>query len=347
MEKRLKFPEGKQKEFLINSKKELKLNWSSFAEKLNVNVGTLEKAYRYELCSLPYKLFKNICHLRKISVKNIMRDYKIRLIIFDPSRVIGRKVMGETRIILPESNITFRLKPKEFNLSMIKPSQFDRLKKISFPKNLTPELAEEIGISLGDGFLSNKKFEYRLKGNKNEKEYYDIFLKTLYKNLFSVKVNIKEYETTYGFELYSKAFWEFKAKCLGLPIGRKNNAILPVVIKVKDENILTAFIRGIFDTDGSVSFIHKYGLGGYYPIISITLKPKRLLFGIANILDMLGLEPRVNKSGDYWVISLNGYERLRKYSKIIGWNNTKNINKVVEWKRRYPELGKEVMADVV
>ena len=39
---------------------------------------------------------------------------------------------------------------------------------------------------------------------------------------------------------------------------------------------------------------------------------------------------------------MNGYERLEKYSKLIGWSNPKNWDKIIKWKKQYPELGKEV-----
>ncbi|MBU0471115.1 MAG: hypothetical protein KKF65_00695, partial [Nanoarchaeota archaeon] len=69
MEKRVLFPKGKQKEFLISSRKELKLTWSEFAEKLNINRKTLEKSYRFEYCSMPYEVFSKIINERNINKK--------------------------------------------------------------------------------------------------------------------------------------------------------------------------------------------------------------------------------------------------------------------------------------
>ena len=343
MEKRVIFPSGKQKDFLIKSKEELNSTWSEFSQKLNVNRTSLEKSYRYEYCSLPYKMFVNICKIKNLSENSILSFYGAKVIDFNPFGVIGRKALGEKRTNLNKFNISFRYKPLIFNNSEVKSSRYDEEKGLKFPNKLTPELAEEIGMSIGDGFLSNRKYEYRLKGNKNEREYYDFFIKPLYKKLFNLNLNIKEYETTYGFEIASKGLWNFKKKVLGIPSGRKDNIELPDIIRVNDVKILTSFIRGVFDTDGNVYFRTNYGFKRYYPIIQVALLSKELIFGIAEILSMLGFDPYIfEEKGGCWHIYLNGYERMRKYSQLIGWNNPKHLNKVKEWKEAYPELSKGV-----
>jgi hypothetical protein len=44
----------------------------------------------------------------------------------------------------------------------------------------------------------------------------------------------------------------------------------------------------------------------------------------------------------YWHIHLNGYKRLEKYLKLIGWSNSKHLNKIKKWKFSYPEISKNV-----
>ena len=347
MEKKVIFPKGNQKDFLVESRKKLGLTWPEFSKRLNVNRTTLEKSYRYEYCNFPYNLFIEICKLKNISEENLLTFYEAKIVDFDPLAIIGRKAFGERRTKLSDIKISFKFKPSFFDTSKIELSRYDKIKKLRFPKRLTPELAEEIGMSIGDGFLSNRRNEYRLKGNKNEKGYYDLFIKPLYKKLFNLDLNVREYETTYGFEIASKGFWTFKNKILGIPSGRKDNITVPNIVKVNDINILTSFVRGLFDTDGSVSFSSRYGYKNYYPTISISFKSKKLVVELMEILQMLGLEPGISKKDPYWQLYLNGYTRLEKYSRLIGWSNQKNIDRVIKWKKQYPTLSKEVyMADV-
>lgn len=243
---------------------------------------------------------------------------------------------------------TQEINPTILNVEKVNTSFFDKRKKISFPKILTPDLAEEIGIHLGDGFLSKKRNEYRLKGGKDEKEYYGGFVKPLYKKLFNIDVKVREYESTYGFEEASQGLWKFKTEVLGIPAGRKDTIRCPEFIKNQTQKIQVAFIRGLFDTDGSVSFLSKYGYKSYYPCISLTSKSKFLIEDVKIILTNFGLNPKVFQDRKrYWCIYLNGYERLARYSRLIGWDNPKYIKKINNWKERYPKLGEEVMVDVV
>src|SRR3989344_8199138 len=123
---------------------------------------------------------------------------------------------ANSRIKIKDTNITFPDKNLRLDVSKVKMSSFDLKKGVRLPTHLTPMLAEEIGIHLGDGFLSSKRYEYRLKGHKiDEKWYYIDYLKYLYKLLYNLEVNIKDYSDTMGFEISSLALWEFKVKVLG------------------------------------------------------------------------------------------------------------------------------------
>ena len=338
----MKFPKNKQRHFLIDFKSMIGLSWPEFARILEINRTTLEKSYRYEYCNLPFSIFHKICVITNISEREVMQFYGAKQVDYIPNLIIGRKIFGENRTKLPEINIGFKNLIPYFDVSEIELNKYDKLKNLKFPEELTPELAEEIGIHIGDGFLSKRKNEYRLKGDKRERDYYE-YIGKLYKNLFNLDLNIRDYSDTHGFEITSKGLWEFKNKILGIPAGRKDNIELPDIIRVNDVKILTSFIRGVFDTDGNVYFRTNYGFKRYYPIIQVALLSKELIFGIAEILSMLGFDPYIfEEKGGCWHIYLNGYERMKKYSQLIGWNNPKHLNKVKEWKETYPELSKGV-----
>ena len=194
-------------------------------------------------------------------------------------------------------------------------------------------------MHIGDGCLSNKKNEFRLKGNKfNEKNYYNNFVKKVYKQLFNLDIAIREYDSTYGFELYSKAIHEFKSKIVGLPLGRKQNITIPEKFKINDISILTSLLRGIFDTDGNIHFQSKYGYKNYYPHISIGQKSEKLIKDINSILKMLGFNPNPCLNRDCWTLDLYGYKSLDRYMELIGFNNPKHLRKINEWRKRYPKL---------
>lgn len=345
MKKRIAFADGKQEEFFKNIKLKTALTWKKLSDKLMVKESTLSKAYRFGLCNLPYDIFKRILEIIEEDELTILKNYGASIV--DEKLVIGRKVFGERKKQLNDMKIIYSNNNLNLDISKVNFSNYDKEKGIKLPNKLTSELAEEIGIHYGDGFLSEKRYDYRLKGNPyNEREYYLNYIAPLFKKLYNIDVSLKDFKASYGFELRSKAIWEFKTKILGIKPGKKYTITFPDKLKVNDVNILTAFIRGLFDTDGSISFKSKYGYKQYYPSIEISLTSKKVIKDVAEILFMMGFKPWVGFNEKYGRISIYGISQFKKYEELIGWSSPKNLNKVNDWKKRYPKLNLD-MANVV
>jgi len=243
---------------------------------------------------------------------------------------------GRSRVKIKPTNITYNISNLLLNTAKVKISGFDLKKRIILPTELTPLLAEEIGIHLGDGFMSEKRNDFRVKGHKtNEKYYYLDYIKYIYKYLYNINLNIKNYKDTIGFEIYSKALCQFKRQILGIMAGSKDDLSLPEIIKVNNEEILCRFLRGFFDTDGHVAFITRYGRKNYYPTIGIEQKSRNIINEVAEILSMLGFNPKVYNYDFRNVIKLHGYSQLRLFEEKIGWSNPKHLKKVKQWKELF------------
>jgi hypothetical protein len=337
MKKRVEFPSGKQKEIIKKLKKKSKLTWKELACTLQVKEGTLSKSYLFELCNIPYNLFKKMILMLNANEKELLKKYcgKIK----KEEVIIGRKVFGEQRKFPREIKIKFNRKDVNLNISEVRFSKYDLNRKIKLPNKITPKLAEEIGMHFGDGFLSEKRYDYRLKGNpKNEKEYYKSYIKPLFKDLYNIDIILKESWKSFGFELQSKAIWEFKTKVMGIKPGKKYEIKIPEKLKVNNRKILCGFIRGLFDTDGSLRFKSQYGYDSYYPIIEISLTSKELVEEVVEILEMLGFNIWNGFNERYGRISINGIPNFKRYKELIGWSSEKNLKKVKMWEEKYPNL---------
>lgn len=345
MNKRVVFSKENQKRFIKDLKEKSNLRWKELAKKLNINENTLSKSYLFSLSSIPYFVFLKIILILNEKEDYILKKYNAKII--DEIIIIGRKCMGEQRKKFDNIDITFNNTNLNLNISKITCSSSDIKKNIKLPDKLTPKLAEEIGMHYGDGFLSAKRYDYRLKGNYNDEiKYYEDYIKPLFKKLFNIDVNLKKFDSTFGFEITSKALWEFKTKVIGINPGNKRDLCIPKTLKVKNKEILCSFIRGLFDTDGSLYFKSRYGYEKYYPEIAISLISKDLIKEVGEILKMLGFNPNVYLDKGYGIISINGIGALKRYEKLVGWRSQKNLNKLNTWKNRYPQLNKN-MAVVV
>ncbi len=134
-------------------------------------------------------------------------------------------------------------------------SVYDLKRGIHFPKEINENLAELVGIYLGDGHLAKTiyrdEYKFQITGHMSQdKFYYEKFVIPLIRNIFNIepKLRLKSKENVFELDIYSKDVFLFLVNNFGLPIGRKENITIPRVF-FDESNILRSCVRGIMDTD--------------------------------------------------------------------------------------------------
>ena len=286
-----------------------KIGGKRIQEKLKKKLG--EEEYHKKMVLMGKKVTKTIWkRYKKKDLIKMIRKGKIK-----------KRELQSKKLEL-ENNFFFADNKISFNLDSIQFSSQDKAKGIIFPHEMSRELAEEIGIHLGDGCMSYNKNYFSVKTSKIEEEYVTDFLFPLYKKLYSINLGLMQLSSVSGFEICSKALCEFKNKVLGLPYGEKVEKLeIPrSIIKTKNKEIYCSFIRGLFDTDGCIYMSKERK----YPIISITIKSKKLIEQLKDMFRKLGFIPATYK----WTITLSGVTMLNKWVKEINSNNPKNIDRL-------------------
>ena len=214
------------------------------------------------------------------------------------------------------------------------------------------DLAELMGIHIGDGCISvNDRYsEYYLGGDlTQEKEYHDtwvgpLFNKTIMIPLFNKKVVYKEHPKVgvYGFYIFNKELVGFFNK-LGIKSGSKINVRIPESI-MNDEKLSKRFLRGLYDTDGTIYFNKNYSAKNPIhnrPKIKMDSVSKGLIDDVSKLLVNLKLDPRPrkvyqgkrNKNPAYGVI-IDKISRVKLFLKIIGFKNSKHYTKWAIFKKQ-------------
>src|SRR3989344_3735986 len=325
----------KSRELLFNKLKEeynVK-NLKELSKNIKVPFKTLQK-WRYGELYLPDKIIGSkksslnlIKKLGKEKYSQVMknRGKKIKNTIwkrYKKEEVLSLIKLGKLRKreemckSLELSHESFFTNNKiALDTSKVNWSRVDKKKELILPEKMSKELAEEIGIHLGDGCLSLGKNYFSAKGTNLEVEYYQNYIKSLYKKLYNLNLNVKQFDSVSGFEIYSKGLFEFKNKVLGIPYGEKVERIeIPKeILDSKNKEIYRACIRGIFDTDGCI-YLSKEDT---YTVLSITIKSKKLIDQLEDMLKKLGFLPTKYK----WSLYLNGVILLKKWVNEINSNN--------------------------
>lgn len=211
---------------------------------------------------------------------------------------------------------------------------------------ITPEIAEICGIIVGDGhlsrYISSKRTDYRIEivGDKKEEIEYFKYISSLFYKSFNKYLKLKvedEYSRLY---VHSKDILEFFEK-IGLIIGKKSHkAYIPK--KILNDNILSLrFLKGLTDTDFSVTFKKGGRKNNSYPKIVAEFASDVLIKDIQVILDRIGISyykqkvVRNNAFGTFthYRLEINGKKNLKKWVDLIGFSNPKHKTKIIVWER--------------
>jgi DNA-binding transcriptional regulator WhiA len=180
---------------------------------------------------------------------------------------------------------------------------------ILIPKTYSSELAEFFGVMLGDGHISHFQAVVSL-GNKEYK--YAKYVQNLIFDIFKVKPKILERKDGYRDVYLGSVALTKWLMSEGLVYNKtKSQVDVPDWIFTK-ESFMNSFIRGFFDTDGSVYKL-RYG-----DQISFSNRSLPLLRALQKILKKLKYNPSRISS---WNVYLTRREDLKRFREQIGSNN--------------------------
>ena len=185
------------------------------------------------------------------------------------------------------------------------------------------ELAEAVGIILGDGGISDYQITVSLDLKVDYE--YAIYVRDLFHRVFHEKPSWTERTNVIQLQLSGANLVEILEK-IGLQRGNKitHQVGIPKWIFTHAE-YQAACMRGLFDTDGGI-YHHKKSSGTYigWTFTSCSLP---LIMGVQRILKGFSIRHSVTYGKNVYIYSL---AEVVKCMKLVGSSNPKNIRKVQE-----------------
>ena len=288
---RLFFRKGKQRTFIKQVKLNSKLTWLKLSKKIRLHEMTLRHYLVHEKYSLSYKNFLDLCKIGRIHPKT----YLAHVTKIKPANWGGTKG-GNLRAI--SNHITIAIPGKE---------QIE-------------QLAEFVGIILGDGSISRTGYAICIVLNSEADKYYIDYVCKLIYRLFNVKPKLVNYPLQHKvmIRIYSKQLFEYLVS-LDLAIG-KNEKYIPSWL-FKNRKLLGAALRGLLDTDGSIS------LSSRWCVMQFKSSDPKLHNHIKEGLALFGIPVVVSGSG----INLTSLWKVKQVMRHIGSSNKKNAIKFLEY----------------
>ena len=317
MDRRIKLRKGMQKE-IINKAAKTNRSLKELAKKVEISYSLIRK-YNQEKLLMPENLFNKLLNITSVNKKKIKIEY---LQQNWGKRLGGLKGMETLKKKYPDKISLWRK-------NGLKNSNFSNLKKIKFPE-IDEKLAEFVGVYLGDGTLT--KYFIRISGDSRFDNHYFKYLSNLIREIFEIdsKITKEKNHNTIYLTIYSKEVCLFFEKNLGIKLGDKirNNTLIPKIFL--ENNILSlALLRGLMDTDGSIS---RRGRKGEQFTVVLTSHNPNLIEQVKSISDKNNLFSFISKKRDQ--IGTNSKKRIVNYFKIVGSSNLRHI---IRFKLRFEE----------
>ncbi len=197
------------------------------------------------------------------------------------------------------------------------------IKEYKFPYVYSEDLAEFMGIMLGDGGMTRLQCNITLN-SQADKDYIS-FVSNLAYRLFSEKPKLFKKKDCNASVLYYHGILLINYLCmLGLKVGNKVKQQVDVPNWVKESSLFKiACLRGLMDTDGGV-FIHRYLVKGKryeYKKISFTNRSIPLLIFVMETLISLGFNPKLIDKVENKKVWLYNENEVDRYLTIVGSHN--------------------------
>ncbi len=188
-------------------------------------------------------------------------------------------------------------------------------------------LAEFVGIVMGDGSITKKQIIVTLHYKDDEK--YSKFVVNLIKKLFNVHVGRYSYIKSSAIKIIisRRELIRFCVERLGLKQGNKvkQQIDMPDWIK-RNKQYAIACVRGLVDTDGCV-FTHRYKVNRKwysYKKFCFTSFSKPLRQSVFDILKDNGLRARLAGKRD---VRIDSKEDMNTYFRLFGFHNPKHLKR--------------------
>ena len=325
---RIKFISGKQRSFLEQCQSTLSLDNYRLSELLNISVRTLTdwKREKFYMTASAAEKLTRMCGIKLPKGTKQINKYWYTS---NAGKIGGLAMYKKYKIVGGNQNHRLRKWHKWWETKgQFQPSHILN-KPLSFNKpNKSEELAEFVGIIIGDGGISKYQITITLH-HKDDLEYIGFVIKLIQK-LFGITPSVyhNKNNSVKNIVISRVKLVDFFTQSIGLKIGNKikQRIDIPEWIK-RNIKYQRACMRGLMDTDGSL-VIHKYKVNNKqycYKKLNFCSASPPLVKSVMQILKKFDFKSRLSHNGrNIWI---DDQKEVARYLQLIGSNNPKHLQR--------------------
>lgn len=206
----------------------------------------------------------------------------------------------------------------------------NRQRGVQLPPNMTPKLAYWAGLTLGDGCFVDSGDTIGFTGLEDTQAIW----RSLTTELFGIVPHLSEDKgamTTYAFQRLQLNKW--LEQSVGLKRSLSINKSVPISIRKAPKECVSAFLRGLFDTDGGVE---REGAQLYTSSRKLAQQVQVMLLNFGIVSSIRSKETDCNDA--YRVVVLSGFNEV--FEREIGFAHTEKSAKLREHNEQGQKSGR-------
>jgi len=329
---RVKFLKNNQRKFIVSVKENLNIDWPVLSEILGISNRTMSD-WRREKFLINEAAFKKCLSLVKGKIK--VPNYKLLPDFWSTPKAAKRGGLATAKKYggpgTPEGRRKGGLISQERR--KLYPELYTNCNSrriISEPKE-SADLAEVIGIMLGDGSISRNCTQAVISLHKKDDRNYILLVCDLIKKLFSVDPVIYRYQkgshkNVADITIHSTSLVSF-LKYKGMKSGHKVKQQVDVPRWIKINKDFSKYcLRGLIDTDGSV-YSHKHKTNGcdcFNIGLNFSNRSTPLLEFVYKTLKNLKFHPKIFTKG----VNLYRESEVCRYAEEVKFSNIYHKNRL-------------------
>lgn len=191
---------------------------------------------------------------------------------------------------------------------------------------LSEKIAEFLGALAGDGHMNKMTYEISISLDKDLDKEYSFFVQSLFQELFGIAARryVQKSQNKVKCFIYCKKLVEYLSQEYSLPTGKKKGSLhIPKKI-MADKRYLKAYIRGVFDTDGSINRHHKNTA-----MVGLISRDSGFIRELRSALQILGFKTSLSKKN----LNIYAQDHIDMFFEQIRPSNTKHLFKYDYYKK--------------
>ncbi len=212
--------------------------------------------------------------------------------------------------------------PKDLDLENFKPKQNPRFKDIKLPDKMNEDLGFLLGALVSEGYFHQGAICF----NNSNREFYDKVKNIILTQFKGVKLYERKIKgSCVELSIYHQKVVRF-LKNIGFKESKSSDREIPFSVLKSSKKVVRAFLKALFEGDGSVRFSKDKRHGGLNIQMSYNSKSKKLIDQLRIVLLNFGIIStstyKDKRNGCYKLI-ISGYSSIKNFKDNIGFFTTK------------------------